>query len=567
MRFRLLQISIGGGSPMAYDTIFSGGMVVDGTGAPPIRADVGIRGDRIAAVGDLAGADAGERVDCSGLAVTPGFIDVHTHYDPQVLWDAELTPTSWYGVTTVLMGNCGLTLAPMRPEARATCIETLGTVEAMSVDALKAGIRWDFESFAEYLDAVKRCNTSINVAAFVGHTALRMYELADDPNRAATPADVGRMQAQVEAAMSAGAWGFSTSRSPSHVDGSGRPVPSRAANYEEVAALCDVLRSAGAGVIQGVGGPGLGVKDFGKLALRSKRPTTWTSLHQGVDGNRQWDYLSDTMQARSEGANLWAQMACAAITSHFTLERPYFFHSVPAFARISALGMAERIAAMSDQAWQAEAEAEFTANAARRSFQIRFDRISVDESDAHPELVGKTIAEIAGPGRSGLAAMVELAKAENLSTRFKLVMFNFDEDEVAKLLRQDPVLLGLGDGGAHVSQFCQADFPLRMLGHFVRERGDFPLEFGVWRLTGHLARVFGFKERGEIKPTYYADLCVFNPATIAEGRNKRVYDLPAGADRVVKVPTGIEHVMVNGRFIRRSGSNITGTGSGRVLRP
>jgi len=222
---------------------------------------------------------------------------------------------------------------------------------------------------------------------------------------------------------------------------------------------------------------------------------------------------------------------------------------------------------MGDKTWQTEVEAEFSNNAARRSFQIRFDRIFVDESSAHPELVGKSIDEIAGPGRAGLGTMVDLAAEEGLQTRFKLVMFNFDEDEVAKLLRQDPVLLGLGDGGAHVSQFCQADFPIRLLGHFVRERGDFPLEFGVWRLTGHLARVFGFKERGEIKPSYHADLCVFNAATIAEGRNRRVFDLPAGADRIIKEPTGIEHVMVNGRLIRRSGKPIAGTGSGRVLRP
>jgi N-acyl-D-amino-acid deacylase len=552
---------------VSYDTIFAGGLVVDGTGAAPFAADVGVQGDRIAAVGDLSGAAAGERIDCTGLAVSPGFIDVHTHYDPQVLWDAELTPTSWYGVTTVMLGNCGLTIAPMRPASRDKCIETLGTVEAMSVDALKEGIKWNFESFGEYLEVVRSRRTSINVASFVGHTALRMYEMEDDPGGAASSDDVARMQRQLEAAMAGGAWGLSTSRSPSHVDGSGRPVPSRAADYEEVAALCDVLGSANAGVIQGVGGPGLVVKDFGRLALRTRRPTTWTSLHQGVDGNRQWDYVRDTMEARSEGANLWAQMACAAITSHFTLERPYFFHSVPGFARISKLGVAERIAAMQDKAWQAEVEAEFSNNASRRSFQIRFDRIFVDESDAHPELVGKSIAEIAGPGRAGLAAMVDLAAEEKLQTRFKLVMFNFDEDEVAKLLRQDPVLLGLGDGGAHLSQFCQADFPIRMLGHFVRERGDFPLEFAIWRLTGHLARVFGFKERGEIKPTYHADLCVFNPATIAEGRNKRVYDLPAGADRIIKEPTGIEHVMVNGRLIRRAGKSITGTGSGRILRP
>jgi N-acyl-D-amino-acid deacylase len=550
-----------------YDTIFSGGTVVDGTGAAPIRADVGVRADRIAAVGDLSSAQARERIDCAGLVVAPGFIDVHTHYDPQVLWDAELSPSCWYGVTTVMLGNCGLTLAPMRPTSRDTLMETLGTVEAMSVDALKAGIRWNFESFGEYLSAVESQKTSLNVASFVGHTALRMYEMQDDPGRPSTTEDVARMQRQLEACMAAGAWGFSTSRSPSHVDGKGKPVPSRAADYDEVSALCDVLAAANAGVIQGVNGPGLSVKDFGRLALRTRRPTTWTSLHQGVDGSVQWNYVRDTMEARREGANLWAQMACAAITSHFTLEKPYFFHSIPGFAKISHLDIAAKIGAMRDKGWQASVQAEFDNNSAKRSFQIRYDRIYVDESAAHPDWVGRSIEELAGKKGAGLDFMVELAAGENLQTRFKFVMFNHDEDEVARLLRQDSVLLGLGDGGAHVSQFCQADFPIRMLGHFVRERGDFPLEFAVWRLTGHLARVFGFRERGEVKPTYFADLCVFNPATIAEGRNQRWHDLPAGADRVVKEPSGIEHVMVNGNMIRRSGRNISGTGSGRVLRP
>lgn len=551
---------------MQYDTIFSGGLLVDGTGSAPVRADVAVNGERIAAVGDLSAAQAHDRVDCTGLAVSPGFIDIHTHYDPQILWDAEVTPTSWYGVTTILMGNCGLTLAPMRPASRQTCMDTLGTVEAMSVDALKEGIKWEFESFADYLKAVERRKPAVNVAGFVGHTALRMYALQNDANGVPTPAEVGQMQSELEAAMSAGAWGFSTSRSPAHVDANGRPVPSRMATFDEVAGLCDVLGSARAGVIQGVNGPGLSVADFGKLALRSKRPTTWTSLHQGVDGSRQWDYVRDTMNARSEGANLWAQMACAAITSHFTLERPYFFASVPAFAKLANYSNAERMKAMADPSWQEEAQSQFAANKEKRSFQIRFDRISVDESEKHPDLVGRTLTDIAGPGRSPLQAMVELANEEGLQTRFKLVMFNHDEDEVVRLLKQDSVVLGLGDGGAHVSQFCQADFPVRMLGHFVRDRGDFPLEFAVWRLTGHLARVFGFKERGEIKPTYHADICVFNPATIAQGPNKRVYDLPAGADRVVKEPVGVEHVMVNGKFIRRSGRSIEKSAAGRVLR-
>ena len=551
---------------MSYDTIFEGGTVVDGSGAVPVRADVGIRGDRIAAVGDLATAQARERVDCKGLAVSPGFIDIHTHYDPQILWDPDLTPTSWFGVTTIFLGNCGFTIAPMRPDGRDACIETLGNVEAMSVDALKAGISWEFESFAEYLEAVSRRKVGLNVASLIGHTALRMFAMSD-PNRAATPDEIRVMQKEVETAMAAGAWGFSTSKSPAQVGAGGRPVPSRMSTFEEIAALSEVLAGAGAGIVQGVGGPGLLVPEFAELARRSKRPVTWCSLHQGVDGGRHWEYSRQTAKLRSEGADIWAQMACSPIVGQFTLASPYVLNSVPCFGKIAGLPQDERIKYLADPAWQAEAERQFEANTEQRTYAIRFDRLTIGESRTHPELVGRTIADVTPPGKSPLGFMVDLARSEDLKTRFKLVMFNYDDKDVAGLLQQDSTILGLGDGGAHTSQLCDSAFPLHLLGHFVRERKDFPLEFGVWRLTGHPAQVYGISERGLLKSGYFADVCAFNPATVDEGPLKRVYDQPAGAERLIKEAVGVEHVMVNGNFIRRSGQSRTGVASGRLLRP
>lgn len=554
---------------MSFDTILSGGSVVDGSGKPALRADVGIKGDRITAIGDLSAAAAKDRVDCSGLVVAPGFIDIHTHYDPQILWDPELTPTSWFGVTTVMLGNCGFTIAPMRPEGRRACIETLGNVEAMSVEALTAGISWEFESFGEYLEAIDRRKVAVNVASLVGHTALRMYELGADPNRPATGEEVRKMQADLEAAMSAGAWGFSTSKSPAHVGAGGKPVPSRASSFDELAALSEVLAGSGAGIIQGVGGPGLGVPEFAQLAERSKRPVTWCSLHQGVDGGRHWEYSRQTAELRAKGADIWAQMACAPIIGQFTLERPYVLNSVPCVGKISNLPAAERLAILSDPAWQAEAERQFAANTERRTYDIRFDRVTVGESDKHPELVGRTIADIAAEagGRSPMGVMVDIAKSENLKTRFKLVMFNYDDNDVAKLLMQDSTLLGLGDGGAHTSQLCDSSFPLHLLGHFVRERKDFSLEFAVWRLTGHPAQVYGIKDRGLLKQSYFADICVFDPDSVDESPLKRLYDQPAGAERLIKEPIGMQHVVVNGSFIRRSDRSITGVGTGKLLRP
>ena len=553
---------------MAYDIVLVGGTVVDGSGSAPQRADVGVTGDRVTAICDLSAAQAGERVDCTGRVVAPGFIDIHTHYDPQILWDSDLTPSSWYGVTSVILGNCGFTVAPMRPEGRKTCIETLGNVEAMSVKALEEGISWEFETFDEYLKTIEGRKPLLNVGVMVGHTTLRMYEMGEDTQRAATTAEVAGMRKQLELAMQAGAWGLSTSKSPAQVGAGGRPVASRLAEYSELFELSGALAEAKAGVIQGVGGPGLGIPQWAELARNSGRPVTWCSLHQGVDGGKHWDYSKATAQARSEGADLWAQMTCMPNNAQFMLRTPYILNGVPAFGKIASLPHEERLAILSDKAWQKEAQRQIDANEEKRSFQVRWDRVYLVETTVHHDLVGKTVQAIADSmNRPALEVLVELSKAEDLKTRFKLILFNYDEDEVAKLLQQDSSILGLGDAGAHASQLCDASFPMRMLGRYVRERRDFPLEFAVWRMTGHPASVYGIKERGLVKNGFHADLCVFDPQTIAEGPEKRVFDLPAGADRLIKDPIGIDHTLVNGKFIRRGGQNKPGGQCGRVLRP
>jgi N-acyl-D-amino-acid deacylase len=327
-----------------------------------------------------------------------------------------------------------------------------------------------------------------------------------------------------------------------------------------------VLSASGAGVMQGVGGPGLGIPEFAAIAKRSKQPVTWCSLHQGVSGGKHWELAKATTDAREAGADIWAQMGCVPIVGQFTLHNPYVLNGVPAFGKIDTLSKAEKLPILSDPVWQAEAERQVAENREQLTYAIRWDRIKVMESERHPDLVGKTIPEIVRPGQSPLGAMVELARSEDLKTRFNLIMFNYDDDDVGKLLRERCVLLGLGDGGAHASQMCDASFPLHLLGHFVRKRKDFSLEFGVWRVTGHPAKVFGIPERGEIRQGYYADISVFDPETIDEAPGRRVHDFPAGADRILKDPIGVDHVMVNGNFIRRDGKSRTGVAGGRVLR-
>ena len=555
---------------MAFDKILAGGTVYDGTGAAPRRADVALTGERIAAIGDLSGAEAGERIDATGLAVSPGFIDVHTHYDPQILWDSELTPTSWFGVTSVVMGNCGFTMAPLPARHRETLIQTLGNTEAMPLETLRAGIAWEFESFAGYLDAVARRRPALNVAAFVGHTTMRLAA-CKDPNAVADADDLRALRKELDLAMQAGAWGFSTSRSPAHIGAGGMPVPSRVAAREEFTAFAEVLRGAGAGMIQGVRGPGLVISDFADLARLSGRAATWTSLHQGVDGGKHWQYLAETRAERANGANLWAQMSCVPVTAHFQLSSPYVLNAVPALGELMGLDHAQRKARLADPVWQATALEQFGANRENRSFAVRLDRISVAESPAHPELEGRRITDIAGAAADSLVAMkcfIDIALADDLATRFSMIMFNFDDDEHGKLLAEfDGSIFGLGDGGAHTTQICDSAFCLHVLGHFARARGQFTIEQAIWRLTGQLADVFGIAERGVLKEGNYADICVFNAATVDEAPLRRVRDQPANAERLVADPIGIEHVLVNGKFVRRGGVAVTGTGAGHMLRP
>jgi N-acyl-D-aspartate/D-glutamate deacylase len=316
-----------------------------------------------------------------------------------------------------------------------------------------------------------------------------------------------------------------------------------------------------------VGGPGFGVEEFEALALLSRTPVTWCSLHEGVQGGRHWELSDATSRARARGSDLWAQMSCLPVVSQFTLARPYVLESVPAFGELSALPVETRRASYRDASWRRRALEEITRNREGRTFAIDFERMVLAESASSPEIVGRSVGELARDrGHQPMDVFVELGLEDGLATRFDLIMFNSNEDTVAQLLARDSTILGLSDAGAHTSQLCDASFAVHLLGRFVRERRDLDLEFAVWRLTGHPAEVFGFADRGLLKRGYVADVCVFNPATIGEGPRERVYDQPGGADRLIKQSIGVEHVLVNGTMIRRDGVPIANAAPGRVLR-
>jgi N-acyl-D-amino-acid deacylase len=539
--------------------VLRGAMVVDGTGAPGRAADVVVEGDRITAVQAPGSGVGGEVIDLDGLVLSPGFVDCHTHYDAQVLWDPDLTPSSWHGVTTVVMGNCGFGIAPTAPAAREAIARTLENVEGMSVDALIAGIPWSFESFPEYLDAVEATQPRLNVAVMLGHTPLRLYVLGDEAvERAATDAEVTRMRDLVLEALDAGAVGFASSRAPVHAGAWGKPVPSRLAERSELAALGDALRERGRGTMAITVGPDFGPKQMAGLSRDTGRPVTWTAL-TATGAGKGIGVLDKTTEY---GGDVFPQVACRPIVMQTQLLEPGPLSRIDAFSEVLSVPAADRAEFYRDRSWRARARIDVV-----RQWPAVWDKLFVEETTAHPELAnGASLATLAGrQGIDPLDILCDVALDDDLQTRFRLVVANDDEAELAGLLRDPRSLLGLSDAGAHASQLCDAVFSTYLLEHWVRETGTLTLEQAIWRLTGQPAAVFGLPGRGRIAPGFFADLVAFDARKIGVEEMRRVRDLPAGADRLVATSRGIEHVWVNG-VLSRSGSDDLPVRSGRLIR-
>jgi N-acyl-D-amino-acid deacylase len=546
------------------DVILRGAKVVDGTGGPARSVDVGIEGGVIASVGEIgpstSGANRAEVVDLDGLVLSPGFVDIHTHYDAQVLWDPDLTPSCWHGVTTVVMGNCGFGIAPTRPEHRGTIAQTLENVEGMSVEALAAGIPWTFETFPEYLDTLDAVPTRLNVGALIGHTPLRLYVLGDEAvERTATEAEIARMRELVAQAVRAGAVGFATSKSPTHTGAGGRPVPSRLAENDEIFEIAQALKEAGRGVVQVTPGRGLFVDQLADLSERTGRPVTWTALLTGVFGP-----TDKIVERQAElGGEVWPQIACRPLVMQVSLADPFPFSSAAAFKEILALPHAARADLYGDPAWRTRAREDVGG-----VFGARWHKTTLQETVKFSDWKnGPTLVELAvQKGVDPFDLMVDLSLEEDLATRFRIVLANDDEDDLAHLLRDDRVVLGLSDAGAHASQLCDACFSTYLLEYWVRQRGVLSLEQAVHRLTAHAAHVFRLEGRGGLAPGFAADLVAFDQDEVGVEELERVWDLPAGADRLIARSRGVERVWVNGRPIREGGRDLDGARPGVLIR-
>ena len=545
-------------------SILRNAIVVDGNGGPRGRADVRLEGGRIAEIAEFSRGDTitprpgAVEVDLEGLVLSPGFIDIHTHYDAQVLWDPDLTPSCWHGVTTVVIGNCGFGIAPTRPSDRDNIVRTLENVEGMSAAALTAGIDWSFETIPEYLDILDRTPLRLNVAALAGHTPIRRYVLGEDATRrTARVSEVEAMRLIVSEALDAGAIGFSTSRLPTHVGANGDPVPSRLASTDEIFTLASPLAKAGHGVLQVTPGDGLGFEEFGALSAETGRPLTWTALLTKKEYPGMATSLVD--ETTSHGGQVYPQVSCRPLVMQFTLVDPFPLEMLPCMKEVLERPAARRGAVYADPAWRERARPEIN-----MMWDGRWGDMTVSESGT--EHLGKTVAEVASASATDpVDVLLDTALSEDLATRFTAILTNDSEDEIAKLLADERTILGLSDAGAHASQLCDACSATDLLGRWVREKQVLSLEQAVWRLSRQPADLLGLHDRGRIEPGAVADLVAFDPKTVAPEPLERVWDLPSGADRLIARSRGIEHVWVAGEIIRASGDDVD-VHTGRLLR-
>jgi N-acyl-D-amino-acid deacylase len=552
------------------DFVIRGGTLIDGTGRPRRRADVAVSRGRIVGIGTRLEA-RGREIDAAGHVVSPGFVDVHTHYDAQVFWDPALTPSSHHGVTTVVAGNCGFSIAPNEADGVELLARTLQHVEDMNFDTLASGVPWgEFHTFPEYLDVIASRGVDLNFACYVGHTAVRLCVMGDDAyERPATPHELDRMQAAVREAMLAGAVGFASSTSSTHNGDRGRPVPSRLSDLEELKHLLAPLGDLGRGVVALLPGRQITHEEIFDLQRELGRPITWTALVSTKGSKAHLDVIESHERARAEGVDVRPQVSCRPIVFQVTMADPFPFNTLASFSELMGFGLEDRQAAYADPLWRDRAWAELTGGT--RNF-IDWETLLVAESDVHPELIGRRVIDLAPERRSRpLDVVLDLSSEEGLRTRFRSEVANNDAEVVGWLLRQEGILLGLADSGAHVSQLCDACFATDFLGSWVREKELVPLEQAVKMLSGDPAAFFEMTDRGTIELGKAADVVVFDPDSVAPGALRRIRDFPADGERLTAdAPTGIRHVFVNGVPIREDGAHFDGGRGkrrpGKVLR-
>jgi N-acyl-D-aspartate/D-glutamate deacylase len=545
-------------------------LVYDGSGGAARSASVGVKDGRIVAVGVVHG-QAATTVDAHGLALMPGIVDTHTHYDAQITWDPYANPSPALGVTTLIMGNCGFTIAPCRPSERDLTMRNLTHVEGMSLEALRAGIDWGFESFPEYLEMLESKGVGPNVACFVGHSGVRTFVMRNDATRrAATGDEVAQMRRIVLEAVEAGACGFSTTRSYQHNGEAGVPMPSRLADDQEMLALSGALREGRKGLLMMTKASDTPVPWIETLAAAADRPYLVAALlHSNLTPEATFEDLKHIANARSRGRQMYGAVSACPLNFEFTMHEPYVFEGLAAWQPLMKMDESQVGKMLADPAFRQSLKDELAIRA-RRMFTGEWDKAFVAQvaDPAHASYEGQSIeASARNKGVHPVDFMLDLALAENLDTLFTATLLNSDENAVGRMLNDPNAIVSLSDAGAHLTFLCDAGFGLHLLGYWVRERKLMPLEQAVKKLTLEPARLAGIRDRGTIAAGNWADLLLFDPATVGRGRSERVYDLPAGASRINTPGKGVRGVWVNGQLIADSdGLRKSAPRAGQVLR-
>ena len=557
-----------------YDLIIRNARLIDGTGMTAKTGHLAIEGERIAA---MSGTNetlgpARQTLDADGLALMPGIIDSHTHYDAQITWDPMLNPSSSLGVTTVLIGNCGFTIAPCRPQDRDTTMRNLTQVEGMALEALENGIRWDFETFPEYMDRLEAHGSVLNVGAFFGHSSLRTWVMGDEATqREATADEVAQMAELVKQAMQAGSVGFATSTAPQHNGFGGTPMPSRKASFEELKELVNAMGADGKGVFMLTKGLKTTIDYLEDLSASSGRPVVVAALlHNPRVPQAIFRNLEDIGAANARGRELYGQVSCCPLSIEFTLRSAYPLEGLDAWKPAMKVQGEALKQLLLDPEFRRRVREELIEPSPVRLFNAEWQKLKVLEvaKPEHKHLEGRNVQELAEQaGKDPLDFTLDLACAEDLSTMFVAMLLNSDEDQVARALCDPNATIALSDAGAHLAFFCDAAFGLHLLGHWCRDLGVLTLEQTVHHLTGRIAQIYRIPKRGLLKPDYYADLMLFDPSSVGRGTPYRVHDLPAGAARLTTDALGLHGVWVNGQRIVDESGLIPGAGRpGRLLR-
>jgi N-acyl-D-aspartate/D-glutamate deacylase len=559
-----------------YDLILKGGRIYDGSGLPSFNGDVAIQDGKILAIGRI-NESADRVIDVGGLAIAPGIIDFHTHFDAQLWWDPLASSSNEHGVTTVVTGNCGLTLAPCKPESRDALIGTFVRVEAMPRASLEAGIPWQWTTQDEYLNALERQPLGLNVATLIGHCAVRQHAMGEaSVEREANDSEIAAMEELVRLGMAAGAFGFSTNSNQSHYREDGKPVASRFSSLEEIARLCRVVGESQRGLVQFTHGAFATPEHvahisqwYDTILQETRRPLIGESIRHRWSEPELWRKQLNDVEARArQGYAAYAMTSTRRSMRRWTLKDGSRLDIIPAWKKLSALPIAERMESLRDAAVRNELAQE-TVNGNPIDFSRRWELIAVNKAGRkeNMKLEGKSIAELAAAqNKSSIDAMLDLALAEDLETTFEDSTTQGDERAVKEIFSNPNVLLGQSDAGAHVASGNPGfGYATLMLAYWVRERQLMTLEDAIKKLTFLPASIFGIHDRGLLRRGLAADIFVFDPEKIDLAAPQRVTDLPEGAPRFTQGAKGIHYAIVNGKVLMDNGAH-TGAYPGRVLR-